>query len=409
MVMNKLKECLSYDDVQIIPKYSETNHRKDCDTSTRFTKNTILTIPIVSSPMDTITEYKMAKEMLEWGGVGVIHRFMSIEDQADMMKRLYKRWDSYFDISVSMGGKNIERTADTEWVEWRKNIIGNSITKSDWEDLKERFWWFDSMKGDEDIWKKRPLCAAIGITGDYFERAQELVKNGCNVLLIDVAHGHHKLVKEGIRRLKNGLKGTYEIIGGSIATKEAAQDLCDWGVDGIRVGIGNGSLCETRIRTGVGIPQVTTLLDVCSVCDNYDVPVVADGGIRNIGDVCKGFGCGADTIMLGSLLSGTKETPGDISKVGLWPNEKLYKKYRGSASVESKLDRGEIKNVEGNSKTVPYKGKIKRIIDDIMDGLKSSMSYVGASNLEEYRTLVKFVRVTQSGIREAFPFGLNKE
>ena len=407
--MSKLRECLSYDDVQIIPKYSETKHRESCDTLTRFTKNTTLTIPIVSSPMDTITEYEMAKEMLEWGGVGVIHRFMSIEDQAKMMFKVHSIWDSYFDISKSMGGKDEERTADNEWVEWRKSIVGSTITKSDWEDLKERLWWFDSMKGDDDIWKKRPLCAAIGITGDYVERAQELVNNGCNVLLIDVAHGHHKLVKEGIRRLKNGLKGTYEIIGGSIATKEAAQDLCDWGVDGIRVGIGNGSLCETRIRTGVGIPQVTTLLDVCSVCDTYDVPVVADGGIRNIGDVCKGFGCGADTIMLGSLLSGTKETPGDISKVGLWPNEKLYKKYRGSASVESKLDRGEIKNVEGNSKTVPYKGKIKRIIDDILDGLKSSMSYVGASNLEEYRTLVKFVRVTQSGVREAFPFGLNKE
>ena len=407
--MSKLRECLSYDDVQIIPKYSETKHRESCDTLTRFTKNTTLTIPIVSSPMDTITEYEMAKEMLEWGGVGVIHRFMSIEDQADMIKWLYKRWDSYFDIRKDMGGKDEERTADNEWVEWRKSIVGSTITKSDWEDLKERLWWFDSMKGDDDIWKKRPLCAAIGITGDYLERAQELVNNGCNVLLIDVAHGHHKLVKEGLRRLKNELKGTYEIIGGSIATKRAAQDLCDWGVDGVRVGIGNGSLCETRIRTGVGIPQVTTLLDVCSICDTYDVPVVADGGIRNVGDVCKGFGCGADTIMLGSLLSGTKETPGDISKVGLWPNEKLYKKYRGSASVESKLDRGEIKNVEGNSKTVPYKGKIKRIIDDIMDGLKSSMSYVGASNLEEYRSMVEFVRVTQSGVREAFPFGLNKE
>ena len=383
---NYMKRCLTFDDVQIVPKYSEINHRADVDLTSRFTKNTILRIPVVSSPMDTITEYDMALEMMDWGGVGVIHRFMSIEYQSDMMSRLYKEWDSYFDI------------------------LGNSITKSDWEDLKDILPMNDSMKKDDyDIWKKTPLCASIGITGDYLERAQELVKNGCNVLLIDVAHGHHKLVKEGVRRLKNELKGTYEIIGGSIATKRAAQDLCDWGVDGVRVGIGNGSLCETRIRTGVGIPQVTTLLDVCSICDTYDVPVVADGGIRNIGDVCKGLGCGADTIMLGSLLSGTKETPGDISKVGLWPNEKLYKKYRGSASVESKLDRGEIKNVEGNSKTVPYKGKIKRIIDDIMDGLKSSMSYVGASNLEEYRSMVEFVRVTQSGVREAFPFGLNKE
>ena len=174
--MNKLSnkhyyhwECLSYDDVQIIPKYSETKHREDCDISTRFTKNTILTIPIVSSPMDTITEYDMALEMLEWGAVGVIHRFMSIEDQADMMKRLYKKWDSYFDISKNMGGKDEERTADTEWVEWRKSIVGNSITKSDWKDLRERLWWHDSMKKDDDIWKKRPLCAAIGITGDYFE------------------------------------------------------------------------------------------------------------------------------------------------------------------------------------------------------------------------------------------------
>ncbi len=407
--MGKLRECLSYDDVQIIPKYSKTKHREDCDTSTRFTKNTTLTIPIVSSPMDTVTEYEMAKELLDWGGVGVIHRFMSIEKQSRIMNKVWKVWDSYFDIKKIVGGEDIERTADNEWLEWRKSIVGSTITKSDWEDLKERLWWYDSMKKDDDIWKKRPLCAAIGITGDYLERAHELVSNGCNVLLIDVAHGHHKLVKEGIRRLKNELKGTYEIIGGSIATKRAAQDLCDWGVDGVRVGIGNGSLCETRIRTGVGIPQVTTLLDVCSICDTYDVPVVADGGIRNIGDVCKGLGCGADTIMLGSLLSGTKETPGDISKVGLWPNEKLYKKYRGSASVESKLDRGEDTNVEGNSKVISYKGKTKRIINDIMDGLKSSMSYVGASNLEEYRSMVEFIKVTQSGVKEAFPFGMDRE
>ena len=141
--MSKLRECLSYDDVQIIPKYSETKHRESCDTLTRFTKNTTLTIPIVSSPMDTITEYEMAKEMLEWGGVGVIHRFMSIEDQAKMMFKVHSIWDSYFDIRKSMGGKDEERTADNEWVEWRKSIVGSTITKSDWEDLKERLWWFD--------------------------------------------------------------------------------------------------------------------------------------------------------------------------------------------------------------------------------------------------------------------------
>ncbi len=337
--------ALTYDDVNIIPKYSELEHRSDCDLSTQFTKNIRLKIPVVSSPMDTITELDMAIELDMLGGMGIIHRFMSIEKQSKMSNTLYT-------YNVKFG-------------------------------------------------------AAIGVTGDWFERAQELVKNGCNVLLIDVAHGHHKLVKEGIRRLKNELKGTYEIIGGSIATKRAAQDLCDWGVDGVRVGIGNGSLCETRIRTGVGIPQVTTLLDVCSICDTYDVPVVADGGIRNIGDVCKGLGCGADTIMLGSLLSGTKETPGDISKVGLWPNEKLYKKYRGSASVESKSDRGENKNVEGNHKVIPYKGKTSRILHDIRDGINSACSYVGASNISEYHSNVEFIKVTRAGQVEAQPYLLN--
>ena len=198
-----------------------------------------------------------------------------------------------------------------------------------------------------------------------------------------------------------------EVIAGCIATKEATKDFCEWGVDGLRVGVGNGSLCETRIRTGVGLPQVTALLDVCSVADDYDVPVIADGGIRNVGDVCKGLGCGADTIMVGSLLSGTKESPGSIEKKGQWPNEQLFKKYRGSASLDSKLDRGEDENVEGNHKVIPYKGKVKRIIGDIEDGIRSSCSYVGASSLEEFRSLVEFVEVTRAGQVEAQPHLLN--
>ena len=173
------------------------------------------------------------------------------------------------------------------------------------------------------------------------------------------------------------------------------------------MGVGNGSLCETRIRTGVGLPQVSALLDCVTVADSYDVPIIADGGIRNVGDVCKGLGCGADTIMVGSLLSGTKESPGSIEKKGQWPNEQLFKKYRGSASLDSKSDRGEDKNVEGNHKVIPYKGKVKRILHDIRDGISSSCSYVGASNLEEYRSLVEFVEVTKAGQVEAQPHLLN--
>jgi len=400
-----MKTYLTYDDVNIIPKYSELKSRDKVDLTTRFTKNTILTIPIVASPMDTVTELDMAKEMMDWGGVGVIHRFQSIEKQARMMKSLHYEWDRYFEPIPGITD-GTERTLEKEWQEWWDSSIrhwNSPPTKSDWKDLKERFYFADSMIHDEKIWSKRPLCAAIGVTGDYFERAQELVKNGCNVLFIDIAHGHHVLLKKVIKELKNEFGTNVEVIGGSIATKEATKDLCEWGVDGLRVGIGNGSLCETRIRTGVGLPQVSVLFDVCSVADNYGVPCVADGGIRYVGDISKAIGAGADTVMLGSLLAGTKETPGDTHKVGEWPNEKLYKKYRGSASLDSKSDRGESNNVEGNSKIIPYKGKVKRIISDIRDGLSSAFSYVGASNVLDFQSKCEFVRVTQAGTIEAKP------
>ena len=394
-----MKTYLTYDDVNIIPKYSELNSRDDVDLTTRFTKNTELTIPIVASPMDTVTGYDMANEMMDWGGVGVIHRFNSIEKQSKMMNRLFRGWKSFFDIG------DIDKSHEKEYDEWNKSVRSwnSPPTKSDWEDLHERFWFIDQSKEADEQWVKNPLCAAIGVTGDYKERAQELIKNGCNVLLIDIAHGHHVLMKNAIEELKNEYGQNVEIIGGSIATKEAAKDLCEWGVDGIRVGIGNGSLCETRIRTGVGLPQVSTLFDVCSVADTFGVPCIADGGIRNVGDVAKGLGAGADSVMLGSLLAGTKETPGNTHKVGEWPNEKLYKKYRGSASLDSKSDRGESNNVEGNSKIIPYKGKVKRIISDIRDGIKSSCSYVGASSVLDFQSKCEFVRVTQAGTIEAKP------
>ena len=399
-----MKKALTYDDVNIVPKYSELKSRGDVKLNTRFTKNTELTIPIVSSPMDTVTELGMAKEMLDWGGVGVIHRFQSIEKQARMMKSLHYEWDRYFEPIPGITD-GTERTLEKEWDEWWDSVRGwnHPPTKSDFDDLKERFWFADTMIRDDKIWSKRPLCAAIGITGDYFERAQELVNNGCNVLFIDVAHGHHVLVKNVIEELKNEFGETVEVIGGSIATEEAARDLCEWGADALRVGVGNGSLCETRIRTGVGLPQFTALLDICPVADNYGVPIISDGGCRYVGDVAKGLGAGADSVMLGSLLSGTKETPGEITKVGEWPDERLYKKYRGSASVDSKSDRGESHNIEGNSKLVAYKGKVTRIISDIRDGISSAFSYVGASDVSDFQSKCEFVQVTQAGVVEAKP------
>ena len=334
-----MKEYLTYDDVNIRPKFSDIKHRSNVGVSTKVTKNIDLTIPIVSSPMDTVTGYRMAQEMNELGGLGIIHRFNSIEEQASMVAR------------VSLG------------------YVGG----------------------------------AVGVTGDYLERAQELVKNGCKVICIDVAHGHHQLVKEALEKIKNEVEGTFDVLVGNIASEEAAKHCCEWGADGLRIGIGGGSLCSTRIQTGVGIPMVSSIRDCVSVADEFDVPCMADGGIRNIGDVCKGLGSGADTVMLGSLLSGTKESPGMITKTGIWPNEVLQKKYRGSASLESKSDRGESKNVEGVSRYTPYKGKVRRIITDIIDGLQSSMSYVGAHTIEEYQAKCEFVKVTNAGIIEAKP------
>ena len=394
---NNLKKALTYDDINIVPKYSDILSRENIDIKTKFTKKTVLTIPIVSSPMDTVTEVDMAKEMLEWGSVGVIHRFQSIEDQSKMMKEVWKVWDSYFDIG---DGQTLDECYD-EWCESIKHWT-HPPDKSDFEDLHDRLGWRERMLLDDDIWRKRPLCAAIGVTGDYLERAKELVIYGCNVLLIDVAHGYHKLVGESIEGIKKNISGV-EVIAGSVATGEATRYLCEKGADAIRIGVGNGSLCETRIRTGVGIPQVTALFDCIAVADTFNCPTIADGGIRNVGDVCKGLGCGADSIMLGSILAGTKETPGTIEKIGEWPNEQLFKKYRGSASLDSKHDRGENKNVEGNHKVILYKGKIKRILQDITDGIRSSCSYVGASDLEEFRSLVEFVEVTRAGQVEAKP------
>jgi len=393
-----MKKYLTYDDVNIIPKYSEVNSRGDVKLHTRFTKNTELTIPIVASPMDTVTELDMAVEMMERGGVGILHRFNTIEEQSKMMKSLHRKWDDFFKI-----GDGREKSADNDYDDWYKKLNGRRPTESDYEDLKDYGIFTDDMAKDDRMWRRKPLCAAVGATGDYLERAEELVKNGCNVILIDVAHGHHSNVGEAIEKIKSKISNV-EIIAGNIATGDGARFLCRKGADGIRVGIGNGSLCETRIRTGVGLPQVSVLLDVCSVADEYNVPIIADGGIRNVGDVAKGIGCGADSIMVGSLLSGTKESPGSIEKQGQWPNEKLFKKYRGSASRDSK---GNDKNVEGNHKVIPYKGKVNRILSDITDGLRSSCSYVGAIDIDEYHSKVEFVEVTNAGQVEARPHLLN--
>lgn len=350
-----MKTAYTFDDIQIVPKYSEIQSRSDCNIETRITRNYRIASPYSSAPMDTVTDYEMASFMMSYGGVGFLHRFMTIEEQAKKIKEI------------------------------KLDRIQHGMIASDPEAL---------------------ACASIGATGDYQERAKELSKAGVNILLIDVAHGNTKQVKDAIIWCKENLLDYIDIVAGNVSTREGARNLAEWGADAVRVGIGNGSLCETRIRTGIGIPQVTAIIDACAGVEEsgQDIPVIADGGLKMPGDIAKALSLGADSVMIGSLLSGTRESPGDIQKIGMWPNEQLFKKYRGSASAETKKAHGmEEKNVEGNSKFIPYKGKAKRILDDITDGLRSSMSYVNARNLSEFRTNSEHVIITQNGLIEAKP------
>jgi IMP dehydrogenase len=234
--------------------------------------------------------------------------------------------------------------------------------------------------------------ASVGANGDYFERTQELIKEGVNIILIDVAHGHHINVKKAIENIK-GISSEIDVIAGNIATSKAAIDLQDWGADGLRVGVGGGSLCTTRVKTGFGVPNVSCLIDIINVAN---VPVMADGGIRSSGDISKALGLGSSTVMLGSLIAGTEESPGNIIEK---PNG-IYKRYRGAASLETKMVHGqEQRNVEGESTIIPYKGGVRYVISSLLDGVKSSLSYGGANNLKEFNP--DWVQVTNAGQTEA--------
>jgi IMP dehydrogenase len=232
-------------------------------------------------------------------------------------------------------------------------------------------------------------------------------KNGCNLFLIDVAYGHSKIVKDAIKSIKDYNKDI-QIIAGNIATPQSALDLISWGADGLRVGIGGGSACTTRINTGVGIPMITCIKDI-SLVANTKIPIICDGGIRTSGDVSKAIGAGASTVMLGGLLAGTTEAAGEIIREGNFGNEVLYKRFRGMASYDTKINNNqEVRNVEGVSMLVLYKGDVTKIINDISDGLRSAMSYVGAKNINEYHELVEFIQITGAGLIEAKPHGKYK-
>lgn len=335
-----MKTALTYDDIQLVPSYSEIESRQNISLETQLTTNYKIKIPLIASPMDTVCDGFMAVAMAELGGIGCIHRFTSIEGQSH---------------EVLFTNRQVRLNQS-----WTQHIM-----------------------------------AAVGANGDYLERAQELTNNGANVILIDVAHGHHKFVRDAISNLKKHLPTHVDIVAGNVATQQGAIDLEFWGADAIRVGIGGGSLCTTRMKTGFGVPNITSLEECV---DGVTVPVIACGGIRDSGDIAKALAVGASSVILGSLLAGTKEAPGAIIE----KSNGLYKRYRGAASLETKTVHGQAqKNVEGESTIVPFKGSVNFTIERLLDGLRSALSYAGAESLQQFHP--EYVVVTNAGAHEARP------
>ena len=331
-----MQEALTYDDVLLIPRYSDIRSRNEVILENELDNKIRLALPIISSPMDTVTEAEMATVMHQAGGLGIIHRYNSIEEQV-----------------------NLVHAARLEGA----NNVG----------------------------------AAVGVAGDFEERACALYDAGASIICIDVAHGHHALMKEALHSLRNILKNDTHLMAGNVATLKGLNDLADWGANSIKCNIGGGSICSTRTQTGHGLPGLQTIID-CAKTDR-DVKIIADGGIRNSGDICKAFAAGADFVMLGSMLAGTTESPGAIFQ-DLTGNE--YKVYRGMASKEAQYDwRGKFSSNEGVSTTIPFKGSVINILSDLTNGIRSGFSYSGCRSIVEFQSKATFIKQTKAGLNES--------
>jgi IMP dehydrogenase len=474
---------LTYDDVLLLPGETDVIP-SEVDTSTRLTREITLKIPLVSSAMDTVTESRMAIAMARQGGIGILHRNLSIEDQAyqvDLVKRtqtgmisnpvtigpkatLEELDDRCGEYRVSglpvldEGGKllGIVTNRDlrfTPVAEWAHTLVADVMTpmplitapvgisrKSATELLRQhkrerlplvdedgrlaglitvkdfvKSEQFPNASNDAD--GRLLVGAAVGYFGDAYERAATLVEAGVDVLVVDTAHGHARLLLEMISRLKKDpAMARVQVIGGNVATHDGAQALVDAGVDAVKVGVGPGSICTTRVVAGVGVPQVTAVHDAAQACHAAGVPVIADGGLQYSGDIAKALVAGADTVMVGSLLAGSEESPGDLVFVG----GKQYKTYRGMGSVAAMSSRGKKSyskdryfqaDVTSDDKIIPegiegqvaYRGPVSAVAHQLIGGLQQSMFYVGARTIPELQAKGRFVRITSAGLKESHP------
>jgi IMP dehydrogenase len=468
------KEGLTFDDVLLVPAESAVLPN-DVATATRLTPTIALEIPIVSSAMDTVTEASLAIALAREGGIGIIHRNLAIERQVAEIDKVKRSESGMIVEPVTLGPDDL--VADALDLMARYRVSGVPITGPDGvlvgiltnRDLRfgarpdqrtrelmtcenlvtapvgttlaeaelllgrhkiEKLPIVDDagrLRGlitVKDIQKRErhPLAtkdergrlrvgAAVGVGTDALERAAALVAAEVDVIVVDTAHGHSRAVVEMVRRIKSEFD--IELIAGNIATGEAAEALIDAGVDCLKAGVGPGSICTTRVVAGVGVPQVTAVFDVAEVAVRHGIPVIADGGITSSGDVAKAIAAGADTVMLGSMLAGTDESPGDIILV----QGERFKEYRGMGSLgamkarsfsKDRYFQGDVEDVdklvpEGIEGRVPYKGPLAPIVYQLVGGLRQAMGYCGAATIEALKTESRFVRITGAGLRESHP------
>jgi IMP dehydrogenase len=469
---------LTYDDVLLLPGPSDMAP-EEIDTATRVSKNVRVNIPLISAAMDKVTEARMAIAMARQGGVGVLHRNLSIADQANQVDLVKRSESGMVTDPITVRPEATLAEADALCAKFR--ISGVPVTDAAGKLLgivtnRDMAFELDRSRQVREVMTPMPLVtghvgisahdamqllrrhkieklplvddqgalkglitvkdfvkaekypnaakdkdgrlivgAAVGVAGDAFERAQALIEAGADFIVVDTAHGHSKLVGDMVAKIKSN--AAVDVIGGNVATRDGAQSLIDAGVDGIKVGVGPGSICTTRVVAGIGVPQVTAIYEASLAAKQAGVPVIGDGGLQYSGDIAKALVAGADTVMLGSLLAGCEESPGEL----LFINGKQFKSYRGMGSLGAMQSRGERKSFskdryfqegvggddkiipEGIEGQVPYRGPLAAVVHQLVGGLRQSMFYVGGRTVPELQERGRFVRITAAGLKESHP------
>jgi len=458
------KMALTFDDVLLIPRKSRVLPM-DVDTRTRLTKKISLKIPIISSAMDTVTESRLAVVLAQEGGMGIIHRNMSIETQAAEVKKV-KKSESWIirnpltlspDDRIAKAKEIMEKTDISSFIIVDKGKVVGILTNRDlWfktvmservrdvmtknpitirtPDVKEAMDIMNKYKIEKlpvvdakgflkglititDIQKSRQfpnsakdregsLIVGAAVGPFDMKRVDALVKAGADIIAIDTAHGHTENVIKTVRQIKKA--NDVDVIAGNVVTKDGTHDLIAAGADAIKVGMGPGSICTTRIIAGIGVPQVTAIQDCADEANRYNISVIADGGIKNSGDIAKAIAAGAGAVMIGSLFAGTEEAPGEVVYMG----GRKYKRYRGMGSIKAmqagskdRYGHGEASKFvpEGVEGVVPYRGDVSEMVFQMIGGLRSAMGYCGCATINEMRKKAKFLRITKEGVKESHP------